>query len=91
VVITIPPRVLLCPMTCPMDPWIVHSRTVVLENLMGIIQIVIFGAKLILCYLLGFDIRIFKLLLSYNLICKGRASHDAFFLLCNPTDNLVEM
>lgn len=32
----------------------------------------------------------FKLLISYNLIHKGRASHGTFFFLCSPVDNLTK-
>jgi len=47
---------------CPVDPWIIHLRIVVLINSMGIIWIEVFGAKLTLHYFLSSKIHIFQAL-----------------------------
>ena len=43
-IVAVPPRVLLVPVKCLVDPWIVHLCTMVLANIMGIIQIKFLGA-----------------------------------------------
>jgi len=61
-IVKIPPRVLLSPMTCPMDPWKIHSRIVVLANTVGIIWILAYGAQLESDYLFSLGICILQAL-----------------------------
>ena len=61
-------------MTCPMDTWIIHLRTVVLAYEMGIIWIETLGVKLKLLQVLGLNICILQALdlIQSNLQRKSR-------------------
>lgn len=61
-IVTVPLRVPLWPMTCPVDPWKIRPHIVVLANTMGIIWIKLFSVELDFHYLLSLGIYILQAL-----------------------------